>query len=59
MFDTYQKIHFRTLQGGEFYVAVFNLGSETNIVNLHDEIEHMPLLMKVRVASINAGYKKG
>ncbi|XKL69529.1 hypothetical protein PGB90_007298 [Kerria lacca] len=49
----------RTLQGGEFYVAVFNLGSETNIVNLHDEIEHMPLLMKVRVASINAGYKKG
>lgn len=41
------------------YIVILNLGTETEMFDLHDAILDLPAHLKVVVASLNAGYKSG
>ncbi|XP_065223615.1 alpha-glucosidase-like [Planococcus citri] len=49
----------RSYRRYETYITVLNLGSEIELINLHDVIGKLPSTMQVVVASVNAGYVKG
>ncbi|XP_065203780.1 maltase 2-like [Planococcus citri] len=49
----------RSLNSYETYVTVLNLGSEIELIDLHDVISELPENLEVAVASVNAGYQSG
>ncbi|XP_065224229.1 maltase 1-like [Planococcus citri] len=49
----------RTLKGHESYVAIFNMGTDTEFVDLHNSIDSLPKSLVVEIASRNSGYKPG
>lgn len=50
---------FRFYEDHETYVIVLNLGSEIELIDLHDVISELPSNLEVVTASINAGYRTG
>ncbi|XP_065203778.1 maltase A3-like [Planococcus citri] len=49
----------RSLEDRETFLMITNLGTETEIVDLHISIKGLPAHMKVEIASQNSGYKNG
>ncbi|XP_065205958.1 maltase 2-like [Planococcus citri] len=49
----------RSYRRHETYITVLNLGSEIELINLHDVISNLPSTLQVVTASVNAGYVKG
>ncbi|KAL6954689.1 hypothetical protein U1Q18_042189 [Sarracenia purpurea var. burkii] len=49
----------RSLNNNEMYITVLNLGSEIELIDLHDVISDLPVNLEVVAASVNAGYING
>ncbi|XP_065224683.1 maltase 1-like [Planococcus citri] len=49
----------RSYNKHETYITVLNLGTEIELIDLHDVISDLPSNLEVVVASVNAGYVKG
>ncbi|KAL6954685.1 hypothetical protein U1Q18_042185 [Sarracenia purpurea var. burkii] len=49
----------RSLNHHEMYITVLNLGSEIELIDLHDIINDLPTNLEVVAASVNAGYFTG
>ncbi|XP_065225005.1 alpha-glucosidase-like isoform X2 [Planococcus citri] len=57
--STWVFAYTRKLEGRESYVMIYNLGSETEFVDLNDSIDDLPEFMTIEVASPNSGYQVG
>lgn len=53
------KLSFRSLNNHEMYIIVLNLGSEIELIDLHDVMTDLPAHLEVVAASMNAGYDTG
>ncbi|XP_065222683.1 alpha-glucosidase-like [Planococcus citri] len=49
----------RSLKGRETYVTIFNLGSETEFVDVHNTVENLPKFLTIEMASPNSGLSVG
>lgn len=49
----------RSLPDEPTFISILNLGTETQVFNLHHSMPNVPPFVKVIAASLNAGYKHG